>query len=98
MRRLPPRATRTDTLFPYTTLFRAIAPARIPWRKKGNGQMPVPGADGSYDWQGFVPFDGLPKVQNPPSGLIVNANNRLVDTTYPYAIAHDWEEDRKSVV
>src|SRR3546814_11372012 len=24
MRRLPPRSTRTDTLFPYTTLFRAI--------------------------------------------------------------------------
>src|SRR3546814_20905167 len=25
MRRLPPRSTRTDTLFPYTTLFRARA-------------------------------------------------------------------------
>src|SRR3546814_11552639 len=57
MGRRPPRSTRTDPLFPYTTLFRS-----------------------------------LPKVQNPPSGLIVNANNRLVDTTYPYAIAHDWED------
>src|SRR3546814_1421790 len=27
MRRLPPRATRTDTLFPYTTLFRSLADA-----------------------------------------------------------------------
>src|SRR3546814_16213804 len=26
MRRLPPRSTRTDTLFPYTTLFRSLAP------------------------------------------------------------------------
>src|SRR3546814_5488341 len=25
MRRRPPRSTRTDTLFPYTTLFRALA-------------------------------------------------------------------------
>src|SRR3546814_20274609 len=25
MRRRPPRSTRTDTLFPYTTLFRSIA-------------------------------------------------------------------------
>src|SRR3546814_16429937 len=24
MRRLPPRSTRTDTLFPYTTLFRSV--------------------------------------------------------------------------
>src|SRR3546814_1510490 len=33
MRRRPPRSTRTDTLFPYTTLFRA--PPRLhrpPWR------------------------------------------------------------------
>src|SRR3546814_1626161 len=27
MRRRPPRSTRTDTLFPYTTLFRSIAHA-----------------------------------------------------------------------
>src|SRR3546814_8903212 len=26
MIRRPPRSTRTDTLFPYTTLFRAVAP------------------------------------------------------------------------
>src|SRR3546814_1921692 len=35
MIRRPPRSTRTDTLFPYTTLFRssrhAVAPTRGPW-------------------------------------------------------------------
>src|SRR3546814_5594220 len=29
MRRRPPRSTRTDTLFPYTTLFRSIANPKI---------------------------------------------------------------------
>src|SRR3546814_12826543 len=29
MRRRPPRSTRTDTLFPYTTLFRSL----LQWRK-----------------------------------------------------------------
>src|SRR3546814_17247293 len=29
MRRRPPRSTRTDTLFPYTTLFRSAANARL---------------------------------------------------------------------
>src|SRR3546814_11096408 len=32
MIRLPPRATRTDTLFPYTTLFRAGAAEHMPDR------------------------------------------------------------------
>src|SRR3546814_4029842 len=29
MRRRPPKSTRTDTLFPYTTLFRSIGQQRI---------------------------------------------------------------------
>src|SRR3546814_7993743 len=29
MRRRPPRSTRTDTLFPYTTLFRSCKPKRF---------------------------------------------------------------------
>src|SRR3546814_15954992 len=29
MIRRPPRSTRTDTLFPYTTLFRSISPSRV---------------------------------------------------------------------
>src|SRR3546814_20546090 len=29
MRRRPPRSTRTDTLFPYTTLFRSHRPVRL---------------------------------------------------------------------
>src|SRR3546814_8930894 len=36
MIRRPPRSTRTDTLFPYTTLFRSIAAA--PARIKGDGR------------------------------------------------------------
>src|SRR3546814_10501098 len=29
MIRRPPRSTRTDTLFPYTTLFRSVAPVKL---------------------------------------------------------------------
>src|SRR3546814_11547227 len=32
MIRLPPRSTRTDTLFPYTTLFRSALQARVDQR------------------------------------------------------------------
>src|SRR3546814_15660575 len=43
MIRRPPRSTRTDTLFPYTTLFRSMAPifcfVTWPWRQMiGNSQ------------------------------------------------------------
>src|SRR3546814_2128960 len=39
MIRRPPRSTRTDTLFPYTTLFRSrrTAPASDKWRSRNSG-------------------------------------------------------------
>src|SRR3546814_5148499 len=42
MIRRPPRSTRPDTLFPYTTLFRSIASRRDGLLKSNHGQMLVP--------------------------------------------------------
>ena len=69
-----------------------IAPAKVPIRRKGDGSMPVPGWTGEYDWAGFVPFDQLPRAYNPPAGLIVNANARLVPDDYRHFISKDWAE------
>src|SRR3546814_4857107 len=41
MRRRPPRSTRTDTLFPYTTLFRS-RPAAPPAVRCRRGSWPAP--------------------------------------------------------
>src|SRR3546814_20082096 len=35
MIRRPPRSTRTDTLFPYTTLFRSCSPSSVPAISRG---------------------------------------------------------------
>src|SRR3546814_9527969 len=46
MIRRPPRSTRTDTLFPYTTLFRSISFQRrtkIRWEIAGEGDARQPG-------------------------------------------------------
>jgi penicillin amidase len=65
---------------------------RVPIRKRGEGLFPVPGWNGDYDWTGFVPFDELPHSYNPTSGRIANANNRVVDRSYPYPLGRDWTE------
>src|SRR3546814_2421717 len=55
MRRRPPRSTRTDTLFPYTTLFRSsgsgspLPPA--PDRRPCEGHRPGPAATMSRRWR-----------------------------------------------
>ncbi len=67
-----------------------LAPARVPIRRAGNGQHPVPGWSGEFDWIGFVPFEELPSIDNPRSGIIVNANNKIVPDSFSHLIAVDW--------
>src|SRR3546814_1068341 len=42
MRRRPPRSTRTDTLFPYTTLFRSVEIARADREHLGHRRLRHP--------------------------------------------------------
>jgi penicillin amidase len=49
------------------------------------------GWDPASNWQGFIPFEQLPRVINPEDGWIANANNKLTTDNYPYYIATFWE-------
>ena len=69
-----------------------VSPAHVPIRRKGDGSMPVPGWTSDFDWAGFVPFDELPRIYNPASGIIVNANARVVPDDYRHFISRDWGE------
>ena len=66
-------------------------PGNIPIRVDGHdGMLPVPGWNGDYDWQGFIPFEDLPYTYNPSRGYIVTANNAVVGEEYPYLITEQW--------
>jgi penicillin G amidase len=41
-------------------------------------------------WQGYVPFDGLPTSFNPGRGYIASANERVAPDDYPYALHGSW--------
>jgi len=66
-----------------------IAPGRLPVRRSGDGSLPVSGQDGPA-WLGRVPADAAPRALDPASGLLVNANNRLVGDAYPHLITRRW--------
>lgn len=69
-----------------------VMAARIPIRKKGHGEMPLPGDTDEYEWTGYIPFDQLPQAFNPESGLIVTANARVVGPSYKPYLTDRWEE------
>jgi penicillin amidase len=51
----------------------------------------VPIAPGlAHEWSGYIPFDQLPQVFDPPTGVIATANARVTPDGYPYPVTLDW--------
>lgn len=62
----------------------------LPIRPKGDGSLPLRGDSTANDWSGYIPFEQLPHVSNPPSGILATANGRVVPDGYPYPVATRW--------
>src|SRR5581483_9465014 len=67
------------------------ATGKVPIRAAGDGSLPVSGADDAHEWTSYIPFDKLPSVYNPPSGIIATANGRITPDDYPNPISMEWE-------
>jgi penicillin amidase len=63
----------------------------VPIRASGDGSLPVSGADDAHEWTSYIPFDKLPSIYNPESGVIATANGRITPDGYPYSIGVEWE-------
>lgn len=70
---------------------------KLPIRGKLNSTLPLPGWEPGAEWKGFVPFDQLPHLLNPPDGYIATANNKIVDDSYPHHISDLWEPPSRIV-
>ncbi len=69
-----------------------IGVAQTPVRKNWDGLLPVPGKDSQYEWDGFVPYDKLPKHLNSPKGFYNSSNNDVVPKIVPnYGIPLGYE-------
>lgn len=56
-----------------------ISGGHVPIRAAGHdGSLPMPGVDGTFEWQGFMDPAELPRIFNPEEGYIVAANNPTV--------------------
>ena len=63
----------------------------VPIRASGDGSVAVPGDTDAYEWTGFIPYDQMPRVFDPPSGIIATANGRITPDGYPYSMSIEWD-------
>ncbi|MGZ8520613.1 MAG: penicillin acylase family protein [Candidatus Binatia bacterium] len=68
---------------------------KIPKRSAQPSILPLAGWDECNDWRGYIPFEELPRLYNPPSGFIATANNQIVDSAYPYYLSNFFEPPQR---
>ena len=62
----------------------------VPTRAGDCPDLPKPGWDGEFEWEGLVPYEELPELIDPDSGYLVTANNKVVADGYPHHISSDY--------
>jgi penicillin amidase len=70
-----------------------IAPGYYPLVKAGSPPLwlPLPGT-GEADISGFIPFEQIPQVYDPPDHMVFSANQRPVSKDYPYYIGTSFND------
>jgi penicillin amidase len=67
-----------------------VAAGMAPIRKGWSGLLPVPGAEGKYEWQGFLPVSELPQSFNPSNHFIATANHNILPPGYKRELGYEW--------
>ena len=70
-----------------------VVAGRVPLRNRFHetqGRLPAAGWKPRNEWNGYIPYEELPRSINPQSGLVANANNRTTDMVFPRHITSNW--------
>ena len=62
------------------------ATGRMPIRRGFSGDVPLDGSSGKFEWDGYVPFEQMPSIYNPPSGIMATANQNPFPPDFPYTM------------
>lgn len=67
-------------------------PGKFPVKWEEQGKFLMSGANPSYEWSRYIPFDHLMHIKNPEKGFVSSANQHQVDSVYPYYVYdHNYE-------
>jgi penicillin G amidase len=54
------------------------------------------GWDPRHQWQGLVPYEGMPQLQDPARGFLITANNRPAPDDFPYPLSGTWGDAHRA--
>jgi len=68
------------------------ATGAVPIRRNFDGNVPLDGASGQFEWDGYIPFEQLPFVYNPASGIVATANQNPFPKDYAYRVSGNFAD------
>lgn len=68
----------------------------LPIRRNHDGDIPVPGNDPKFDWDGFIPFAELPSAYNPTSGVLVTSNQNPFPEKFGFRVNGNFSSHYRS--
>ncbi len=68
---------------------------RIPLRKQPERGYRR-GWDPEHEWQGVIPFEGMPRLADPEQGFVATANNRTAPDDFPYHLSGTWTSGHRA--
>ena len=76
--------------------FGYLTRGKVPIRTMANAWLPVPGWTGDHEWQGYIPFEEMPRSREPRPGYVVTANNRIAGSEYPHHLSLEYAPDYRA--
>ncbi|MFZ1471098.1 MAG: penicillin acylase family protein [Paracoccaceae bacterium] len=59
------------------------------------GRLPSPGWNPATGFKGIFPYDQNPRFVNPPSGILGNTNNKIIDRPFPNHLSYHWGDTQR---
>jgi penicillin amidase len=66
------------------------AAGKVPIRRNFDGAVPIDGASGQFEWEGYIPAEQMPSVLNPPSGIVASANQNPFPPDFPVQVSGNY--------
>jgi penicillin G amidase len=54
------------------------------------------GWEARHQWDGFIPFEEMPRLVDPARGFAVTANNRVAPDDFPYPLSGTWNSGHRA--
>ena len=55
-----------------------------------------PGWEPAHQWRGLIPFEQMPRLEDPARGWIATANNRVAPDDFPYPLSGTWASGHRA--